>query len=150
MLIWWHYYFARQHHIYSFWLDVNLTSWLFCPPTSYLLVLSPTNITSTHFTSRASRCNFGRKRYCNCFLVRNEINWVPTWIKFGIPNFGIGIPIRWLFNSGILKKFSNQNLRNRKRIGICLRWGYQKMEPKVGIPNLASSNTSSLRSESLS
>jgi hypothetical protein len=34
---------------------------------------------------------------------------------FGIPNFGIRIPISQFFNSGIREKFSDWNLRNRKR-----------------------------------
>ena len=36
--------------------------------------------------------------------IRNEMCWVPTLKNSGIPNFGIGIPIWWLFNSGIQKK----------------------------------------------
>jgi hypothetical protein len=34
------FFLARQHLIYLFWADANLTAWLFCPPTSHLLVFS--------------------------------------------------------------------------------------------------------------
>jgi hypothetical protein len=34
---------------------------------------------------------------------------------FGIPNFGIGIPISQFFNSGIREKNSDRSLRNQKR-----------------------------------
>ncbi len=105
MLIWRHDHFARQHHIYLFSVDVILAAWLFCPPTSHLLVLSPSNITSTCFTRRVSRCNFSGKRYCNCLLVQNEMYWVPASFFFWIPNFGIGI---------LTKKNSDRNLWNWK------------------------------------
>ncbi len=35
----------------------------------------PTKITSTCFPSKTSRCHFGGKRYCKCFL------WNPIWCK---------------------------------------------------------------------
>ncbi len=85
--------------------------------------LSPVNITSTHYTSWASWCNFGGKRYCDCFLVQNEMYWVHTWKKVRILNFGIGILIWQFFNSGILKQFLTGISGIGSGIGILLLMG---------------------------
>jgi hypothetical protein len=50
---------------------------------------------------------------------------------FGIPNFGIRIPISQCFNSGIQEKNFNQNLWNQNEIKILLPMGV----PEVGTKN---------------
>ncbi len=68
----------------------------------------------------------------------NEKYKIPTFIFFGIPNFGIGIPISRFFNSGIwLKFFRPKSLESETDPELRFRWGSQKSEPKIGIPNLA-------------
>jgi hypothetical protein len=47
--------------------------------------------------------------------MQNEVYWFPTFIFFGIPNFGIGIPISQFFNSRIQEKIFQRNLWNQKR-----------------------------------
>ncbi len=123
MLIWRHDYFACKKQ------------------KSYLLILSryyfggmitlPTKITSTHFTSRGSRCIFCGKRYCDCLLVQNEKYWVPTYFFFRILNFRIGIPIWWLFNSGIQKNNLTKISGIGNGIGIPLPMGV----PEIGTKN---------------
>jgi hypothetical protein len=52
---------------------------------------------------------------------------------FGIPNFGIGIPICQFFNSRIQKKIPTVISRIENGIGILLPMGVP--EPKIGTPN---------------
>jgi hypothetical protein len=54
---------------------------------------------------------------------------------FEIPNFGIGIPFSWFFNSGIHKKNRPESLESKMELEFHFRWGSQKLEPKIGIPN---------------
>ncbi len=63
------------------------------------MITLPAKITSTCFTSRGSICNFGRKRYCNCFLVWYWVTEIPIW---------------WLYNSGNLKKNIDRSIRSKK------------------------------------
>ncbi len=57
-----------------------------------------------------------RLTFSDWCLMQNEVYWIPTFnFFFGIPNFGIGIPISRFFNSGIRKKKCDHNLWNQKR-----------------------------------
>ncbi len=77
-----------------------------------------------------------RLTYHDWHHLLNEKYWIPTFIFFGIPNFGIGIPISWFFNSGIwLKIFRPESSESETDPEFRFWWGSQKSEPKIGIPN---------------
>ncbi len=79
-----------------------------------------------------------RLTYHNWHHSQNEKYWIPTFIFFRIPNFGIGIPISWFFNSGIwLKFFRPESSESGTNPEFRFQWGSQKLEPKIGIPNQA-------------
>ncbi len=122
MLIWWHDYFAPQNQIYLFWaLDVNLAAWLLCPPKSHLLILQVEQV-DVILTGKDIAVIFWCKIRCTEFLRKT---------MFWIPNFGIGIPIWWLFNSGILKTIPTRISGIRNGIGILLTMGV----PEIGTKN---------------
>jgi hypothetical protein len=73
MLRWRHDYFARQHHIYSF----------RAPPTSHLLVLQEEQVDVILAGKDIAIVFWYEMRYGESLRSKN----------FGIPNFGIGIPI---------------------------------------------------------
>ena len=108
--------------------------WLFFPPKLQLLV----------FQVKRVNFIFGGKRYCKCFLmltlvsVRNEMYLVPTWKNNGIPNFANR-------NSNLMS-FQQRNYKKKSRpeyseseteLEFRFWWGSLKLEPKIGIPNLA-------------
>ncbi len=109
------FFLAHHYHIYSFWVVVEMAATIlsrfrdggnlfWVDVEMAATVLSRCRDGGNSFwvdVMMAAWCNFGGKRYCDCFLVRNEVYWVPTYFFFGIPNFGIGILICWFFNSGI-------------------------------------------------
>ncbi len=61
----------------------------------------------------------------------DEVYWIPTFIYFGIPNFGIGIPIFQFFNSGIRKKNPTGIFGIKNGIGNPLPMGV----PEIGTKN---------------
>ncbi len=79
-------------------------------------------------------CQVYQLTYYDWCPVQNEVNWLPTFF-LRIPNFGIGIPISWFFNSGIQNKFWPESLESKTESEFRLRGGSQKSEPKIGIPN---------------
>ncbi len=102
------------------------------------MIISPAKITSSGFSSKMNRCYFGKKRYWECFLmltlvyVWNEIFLVPTWKITEFRILQIGIPIWWVFNSGILLKSSDRNIPGIwNGIGILLPRGV----PEIGTKN---------------
>jgi hypothetical protein len=62
--------------------------------------------------------------------------FIKTLLFFRIPNYGIGIPISQFFNSGIQEKFSFSESKMESE--FCFRWGSQKSDPKIEIPNQVS------------
>jgi hypothetical protein len=94
MLRWRHDYFSHQHNIYLFWV----------PQTSHLIVLQVKQVDVI----------FGGKRYSNCFLVWNEMYWVPTW-KIRNSEFWNWNSYLTFFQQRNSKKKSDRNLRNQKR-----------------------------------
>jgi hypothetical protein len=131
-----------KSHLLIFLIDVNLMAWLFCPQKSHLLMFS--------------RCWIGRKiallgivpMFMQLSIVRST-GWPITidalcemrciqYLRlyfFGIPNFGIGVSISQLFNSGIQKKIQPESSESISESEFCFQWGSQKSEPKIGIPN---------------
>jgi hypothetical protein len=68
--------------------------------------------------------------------MQDEVYIIPTFIFFGIPNFGIGIPISRFFNSEIRKKNPTGIFGIENGIGIPLTMGNPEIGTKNGIPNL--------------
>ncbi len=80
-----------------------------------------------------------RLTYHNCYKSRNEKYSICTFIFFGIPNFGIGIPISRFFNSGIWLNFLwPESSESETDLEFRFWWGSRKSEPKIGIPNQGS------------
>ncbi len=63
-------------------------------------------------------------------------------MRYGIPNFGIGIPIFWLSrHQNSTNIFQPESLESKTESEFRLQWGSQKSELKIGIPNLAAIHT---------
>ncbi len=62
-------------------------------------------------------------------------HYTPNIIT-GILNFGIGIPIFWLSrHRNFKRKFPTESSESKTESEFRLRWGSQKSEPKIEIPN---------------
>ncbi len=128
-------------------------------PKSHLLILSKCYFGGMIIFSpqklqliRLSRCWLGTKiaftgdciyvhmiRHCKAYRLtyhdwhhtRNEVYWIPTFfLSFGIPNFGIGIPISQFFNSGIREYFRSGIFGIGNESGILLTMGVSEIETK--------------------
>ncbi len=69
--------------------------------------------------------------YYDWCLMWNKVYWIPALIFFGIPNFGIGIPICQFFISWLQKKNPTKISGIKNGIGILLPMGV----PEIGTEN---------------
>ncbi len=131
-------------------VNVTLVAWLFCPPKLHLLIMSrcifggmimlPAKMTSTHFTSRVSRCNFSRKRCCECFLTLALVyTYEMRCIEF-------------LYKKSWNSKFRNRNSnlmafqqQNSKKnpTGIPRIWNKIRILLLMGVPEIGTKNWNS-------
>ncbi len=121
MLLWRHDYLAPQYNISSFWVDVNLAARLFSPPKWHLLALQVEGV-DVILAGKDIVIVLWYKMRCTEFLHEQNSKTL---------NFGIRIPIWWLFNIGILKKNPTRISRIKNRIWILLPIG----DPEIGTKN---------------
>ncbi len=105
-------------------------AWLFSPQRSHLLVLCrywlgrkiaiAGDFTYIHTSKHLKAYQLTYSEWC---YMQNEVYWIPKFIFFRIPNFKIGIPISWFFNSGIQKKNPTLIFGIENGIGILLTMG---------------------------
>ncbi len=70
-----------------------------------------------------------------CYVKWSVLN--PYVNFFGIPNFGIGIPICNFSTAEFKKKIRPESPESKTESEFRFQWRSQKLEPKIGIPNQA-------------
>ncbi len=119
------------NYIYSFWVDVNLVGWFFCPPKFHLLVFEVKGVDVIAVGNDMARVSL----MFTLVYIQNEMVLAPTWKNNRILNFA-----NW--NSDLMS-FQHRNSQtnfqpdypeSEMESEFCFQWGSRNQNQKLGFP----------------